>query len=102
MATSAIAYTRRNTVRQLPSSLPRSFLLRSTSGWEGGRTWVSAALPLRQQYTRSCRYVSLSVTLLAMYDPVVVRESAPMTTPPLNATAIIEVYRPTGIIPVRC
>lgn len=34
----------------------------------------------------------MSVTRLAMYDPVVVLESAPTTTPPLNATAMMDVY----------
>jgi hypothetical protein len=29
-----------------------------------------------------------------MYDPVVVRESAPITTPPSYSTAMIEVYPP--------
>lgn len=52
---------------------------------------VSAALPLLQQYTLSCSIVSLSVTLFAMYDPVVVLESAPITTPPSNLTAMIVV-----------
>jgi len=32
------------------------------------------------------------ILILTMYDPVVVRLSAPITTPPSNATAIIEVY----------
>ena len=55
--------------------------------------WVSAADPERQQYTLSCTWVSLSDTLLAIYDPVVVLESAPNTTPPSNCTAMIEVFK---------
>lgn len=38
---------------------------------------VSAAEPERQHQMVSCTLVSLSVTRLAMYAPVVVRESAP-------------------------
>jgi hypothetical protein len=39
--------------------------------------WVSAAEPDRQHQMVSWTRVSLSVTRLAMYAPVVVRESAP-------------------------
>jgi len=52
---------------------------------------VSAALPERQQKIRSATGVILFVTRLAIYAPVVVRESAPNTTPPSNSTAIIDV-----------
>ena len=52
---------------------------------------VSAAEPDRQQNILSWTGVNLSVTRLAMYDPVVVLESAPITTPPLNVVAMIEV-----------
>ena len=54
---------------------------------------MSAADPDRQQKIVSVTGVSLSVTLLAIQDPMEVRESAPMTTPPLNSTA-------TRVVPV--
>lgn len=53
---------------------------------------VSAAEPLRQQYILSEMRVNLSVTRFETYVPDDVRESAPMTTPPSNSTAIIVVY----------
>lgn len=56
---------------------------------------VSAADPERQQKMESVIGVILSDTRLAMYVPVVVRESAPSTTPPSKATAMMDVYRST-------
>jgi hypothetical protein len=56
-----------------------------------GRTCVSAALPERHTYIRSWMAVILSETRLATYEPVDVRESAPMTTPPSNDTAMMVV-----------
>ena len=49
--------------------------------------WVSAAEPERQQKMLSVTGVSLSVTLLATQVPMLVRLSAPITTPPSNSTA---------------
>ena len=42
-------------------------------------------------YTLSCTYVILSDTLFATYEPVDVRESAPITTPPSYSTAMMVV-----------
>lgn len=41
-------------------------------------------------------WVNLSDTLLAMYVPVVVRESAPRITPSLNLTAMMDVPNETS------
>lgn len=57
---------------------------------------VSAADPERQQKMESVIGVILSDTRLAIYVPVVVRESAPRTTPPSKATAMMDVYRSTA------
>jgi hypothetical protein len=57
---------------------------------------VSAAEPDRQHQMVSCTCVSLSVTRLAMYAPVVVRLSAPRITPSLKLIAMIEVPRLTS------
>ena len=50
---------------------------------------VSAAEPDRQHHIVSCTCVNLSVTRLAMYAPVVVRESAPSITPSLKVIAML-------------
>lgn len=50
---------------------------------------VSAAEPDRQHHIVSCTCVNLSVTRLAIYAPVVVRESAPSMTPSRKVIAIL-------------
>lgn len=50
---------------------------------------VSAADPERQHQIVSCTCVSLSVTRLAMYAPVVVLLSAPKITPSLKFIAML-------------
>lgn len=50
---------------------------------------MSAAEPLRQHHIVSWTWVSLSVTLLAMNAPVVVRLSAPRITPSLKLMAML-------------
>ena len=52
---------------------------------------VSAALPDLHAQIKSWIGTILSLVLLATYDPVDTRESAPNTTPPSNVTAIIVV-----------
>lgn len=50
---------------------------------------VSAAEPDLQHQMVSCTLVSLSVTLFAMYAPVVVLLSAPRMTPSLKLIAML-------------
>jgi hypothetical protein len=46
----------------------------------------------RGQVAGQVARVSVGAPALTMYEPVVVRVSAPMTTPSLNCTAMIEVW----------
>lgn len=63
---------------------------------------VSAADPLLQHQILSCICVNLSVTLFAMYAPVVVLESAASITPPLYLIAAIVVPIDTSPVLRAC